>query len=167
MINLIAAMTRDKHVIGKKNWLPWDIPDELQHFRKATSGGTVIMGRKTYDSIGRLMPKRHNIIVTRQQGLQIQGGDVCHSVPEAMALAKKDRTEIWIIGGAEIYQEAIPLTERMELSYIKKEYDGDTYFPKWNKEEWDIEKTEDHPEWILVVYKRKKNRSLIPEEQSL
>ena len=145
MINIIAAMTKEKHTIGKNNWLPWDIPDELQHFRKTTSGGTVIMGRKTYSSIGRLMPKRHNIIVTRQPGLKIEGADVCHSVPEAIALAKKDGKDIWIIGGAEIYREAIPLTEKMYLSYIQKEYEGDTYFPTWNKEEWDIETTEDHP----------------------
>jgi len=147
-------MTKEKKVIGKDNWLPWEIPEELKHFRTTTALGTVIMGRKTYDSIGRPMPKRHNIVVTRQKGLTIEGVDICHSVPEAINLAKKDGKEIWIIGGADIYQQAIPLTERMYLSYIKKEYHGDTVFPEWNKQEWKVERTEDHEEWTLVIYQR-------------
>jgi len=154
MINIIAAMTTEKKVIGKDNWLPWEIPEELKHFRTMTAGGTVIMGRKTYDSIGRPMPKRHNIVVTRQKGLKIEGVDICHSVLEAITLAKKDGKEIWIIGGAEIYQQAIPLTERMYLSYIKKEYRGDTFFPEWNTQEWEVEQTEDYEEWTLVIYRR-------------
>ena len=154
MINIIAAMTKEKKAIGKDNWLPWDIPEELKHFRTTTAGGTVIMGRKTYDSVGRPMPKRHNIVVTRQSGLTIEGVDICHSVPEAVELAKRDRTETWIIGGAEIYRQAIPLTERMYLSYIKKEYSGDTFFPEWNEQEWEVELTEDHEEWTLVIYRR-------------
>src|SRR3989344_6029604 len=123
MINIISAMTKEKRVIGKNNQLPWNIPEELAYFRKTTLGTTVIMGRKTYDSVGRPMPKRHNIVITRQKGLVISGVDVCNTLSEALELAKKDGNEIFVIGGAEIYAMALPYTNKMYLSFIKKEYE--------------------------------------------
>jgi dihydrofolate reductase len=156
MIAIISAMTKLGKVIGKNNWLPWEIPDELKHFRQTTLGGTVIMGRKTYDSVGRPMPKRHNIVISRNKELVIEGVDVCHTMPDAIKLAKKEDNDIWIIGGAGIYEQGILIADKMYLSYIKKEYEGDTYFPEWNKNNWEIESSEDKDEWELVIYRRKK-----------
>ena len=150
---IIAAMTK-RRVIGKNNTLPWNIPEELQHFRTATLNSTVIMGRKTYDSIGRLMPKRHNIIVSRSS-LQIPGADVCASLNEAIKKAKAYNKTIFIIGGAQIFKEAIPIADKIYLSYIKKDYDGDTYFPEFDENKWIVEKKEDHQEFEFVVYVRK------------
>lgn len=154
-IILIAAMTK-RRVIGKNNTLPWNIPEELQHFRTQTLDSTVIMGRKTYDSIGRLMPKRNNIIVSRSP-LTIPGADVCSSLPEAIKKAKTYNKTIFIIGGAQIFKEALDnkLADKMYISYIKHDYDGDTYFPEFDETEWAIEKKEDHKEFEFVVYERK------------
>lgn len=153
-INIISAMTKEKQVIGKGNKLPWNIPEELAYFRKTTLGATVIMGRKTYDSVGRPMPKRHNIVVTRQKELVINGVDICHSLPEAIELAKKDGQEIFIIGGEEIYRQGIPYADKMYLSFIKKEYGGDTFFPEWDHSSWKMERNEDKGEWECCVYKK-------------
>ena len=155
LIIALAAMTQNGHIIGKDNWLPWDIPDELAHFRKTTLDGTVIMGRKTWDSIGRPMPKRHNIVVSSSLG-PTQGVEVCRSLEEAIACAKKIGKPIYVIGGRTIYQEALnqKLLDKMYLSFIKKDYPGDTRFPDWNEAEWALEKKEDHPEWTFKVYSR-------------
>jgi dihydrofolate reductase len=151
-IILIAAMTKNR-VIGKNNALPWNIPEELQHFRTKTLDSTVIMGRKTYDSIGRLMPKRHNIIISRSSP-NIPGADVCPSLDEAIKKAKTYNKTIFIIGGAQIFKEALPIADKMYLSFIKKDYDGDTYFPEFDKSEWTIEKREDHEEFEFIIYTR-------------
>ena len=155
MIIIISAMTKEHHVIGKDNWLPWNIPEELQLFRQNTIGSTIIMGRKTYDGLGRLMPKRHNIIVSRKPDLKIPGADVCPSIETALELAKKDHTTIFIIGGAEIFKVGIPYADKMYLSFIKQDYTGDTYFPNFNKEEWEIESTKDYPDFEFVILQRK------------
>ncbi|MDO8480550.1 MAG: dihydrofolate reductase [Nanoarchaeota archaeon] len=151
----VAAMTEHGHIIGKNNWLPWDIPDELQHFRKITLDGTVIMGRKTWDSIGRPMPKRQNIVVSSSLG-QTHGIEVCRSLEGAIAAAKKIGKPIYVIGGRTIYQEALQkkLLDKLYLSFIKKDYPGDTRFPEWNEDEWKLEKEEEHPEWTFNVFSR-------------
>ncbi|MFH1276573.1 MAG: dihydrofolate reductase [Candidatus Woesearchaeota archaeon] len=153
-IIIIAAMTKEKHVIGKDNWLPWEIPEELAHFRNTTMGATVIMGRRTYDSVGRPMPKRHNIVVTRQADLEIAGVDICNTIEEALIIANHDDKEIFIIGGAGIYKVGIPYSNKMYLSFIKEEYEGDTTFPEWDESEWEVESSEDKGEWIYIIYKR-------------
>ena len=147
---IIAAMTKSR-VIGKNNALPWNIPEELQHFHTQTLNSTVIIGRKTYDSIGRLMPKRHNIIVSRSSP-NIPGADVCSSLDEALKKAKTYNKTIFIIGGAQIFKAALPIADKMYLSVIKKDYDGDTYFPEFDESEWTIEKREDHEEFEFVIY---------------
>ncbi len=159
-IILIAAMTR-KRVIGKNNALPWNIPEELQHFRTQTLDSTVIMGRKTYDSIGRLMPKRHNIIVSRS-ALTIPGADICSSLGEAVKKAKTYGQTIFIIGGAQIFKEALDnkLADKMYLSYVKHDYDGDTYFPEFDENEWTVEKREEHQEFEFVIYTLKKESTI-------
>jgi len=152
-IILIAAMTK-RRVIGRNNALPWNIPEELQHFRTQTLNSTVIMGRKTYDSIGRLMPKRHNIIVSRSSP-NIPGADVCSSLDEALKKAKTYNKTTFIIGGAQIFKEALPIADKMYLSFIKKEYDGDTFFPEFDESRWTIEKREEHQEFEFVVLRKK------------
>src|SRR3989344_7928909 len=148
MITIIAAMTKESHVIGKNNWLPWNIPEELKHFRELTQGGTVIMGRKTYDSIKRPMPNRNNIVVSRST-IKIPLVEVCGSLADALRLAEKYAKPIFIIGGSQIFKEALDthVVDKMYLSFVKKEYDGDTYFPEFDLSEWIVEKREDHAEF--------------------
>src|SRR3989339_2127923 len=111
ILSLIAAAS-ENDVIGKGNTLPWDLPSELKYFRDTTRGKPVIMGRKTYDSIGRPMPGRHNIIVTRDAGLTIEGCDVVGSIEEAVRLARQDEEEeVFVIGGEQIYRLALPLAD--------------------------------------------------------
>ncbi len=147
-------MTRIGKVIGKDNQLPWDIPEELAQFRRLTLNSTVIMGRRTYDSIGRPMPKRHNIVVSRhpRDDTRVEWAT---SVEEAVERAKEYDEDIFIIGGAEIYRQGIPFADMMYLSFINDEYEGDTYFPEWDESEWFVEKREDHEDFEFVVYRRK------------
>ena len=148
-------MTRKGHVIGKDNWLPWNIPEELKHFRAATQGSTVIMGRKTYDSINRPMPNRHNIVVSRS-AIKIPNVEVCTSLPEAIKKAESYGKTIFIIGGAQIFADALSrnLVDKMYLSFVKDEYNGDTFFPDFNESDWTIESRKDHEEFEFVIYKK-------------
>lgn len=155
MIIVIAAMTKQGKVIGKDQWLPWDIPEERALFRKLTQNSTVIIGRKTYQAIGKPLPKRHTIVASRSKK-PIPGVEVCTSIEETLKKAESYGRIIFVIGGAEIYRASLPFADTMYLSFIKKEYEGDTYFPEWNEEEWRIEKEEDYPEFTLVVYSRKR-----------
>ncbi|HLC74484.1 MAG TPA: dihydrofolate reductase [Candidatus Nanoarchaeia archaeon] len=151
---IIAAMTKWKQVIGKNNWLPWNIPEELKHFRTLTQGSTVIMGRKTYESINRPMPNRHNIVVSRSL-LNIPLVDVCASLPEALQKAESYGKTIFIIGGSQIFKQALDdnVVDKMYISYLTKDYDGDTFFPVFNESDWVVEKREQHAEFEFVVYK--------------
>ena len=137
ILSLIAAAS-DNNVIGKDNWMPWDLPAELAHFRTVTRGKTVIMGRKTFDAAGRPMPKRHNIIISRQADLVIPGVDVVSSLEEAIELAKKDDIEeICIIGGEQIYRLALPIADRIYLSRVHTPLEhGEAFFPEFSLEEW-------------------------------
>lgn len=144
-------------VIGKDNSLPWKIPEDLQNFKNVTSGKTVIMGRKTFESIPekyRPLPNRHNIIISRSMSSQ-EGIDVCRSVKEALEKAESYGKEVFIIGGSSIYEQTLPSADKMYLSFVKKDYQGDTYFPKFNKEEWTVENKKEFQEFELVTYIRK------------
>jgi len=134
---LIAAMTK-KRVIGKDNKLPWHISEDLKNFKRLTSGNTVIMGRKTFDSIGKPLPNRHNIVVSRSVSA-IDGVDVCHSFEDAVEKAKSYGKDIFVIGGNSMYGLALPMADKMFISHVKKEYEGDAYFPDWNQDEWEVE----------------------------
>lgn len=133
MISIIAAVA-ENGVIGDKNQLLWHISEDLKHFKAVTSGHPVIMGRKTYESLGRPLPNRTNVIITRQE-IGIEGCRVVHSLEEALALFPADE-ELFIIGGAEIYALALPLAERFYLTRVRHTYAGDTRFPEWNPAEW-------------------------------
>ena len=153
MISIIAAMTK-KRVIGIKHKLPWNIPEELKNFKRLTSGNTVIMGRKTFESIGRPLPNRNNIVVSRSMQAS-EGITVCGDLNEAVEKGKSFGKEIFIIGGASIYEQAIEFADKMYLSFVKKDVEGDAYFPEFNQDEWSVEKKEEHPEFELVVFVRK------------
>ena len=153
MIIIIAALTK-KRVIGRNNKLPWNIPEEFQHFKKIISSKPVVMGRKTYESIGRLVKGCPNIIISRTIS-EIHGADVCNTIEKGIEKAKKYGDEIFILGGAEIYKESLSLTDKMYLSTIKEEYEGDAFFPEFDESKWAVEKREDHKDFEFVVYRKK------------
>jgi len=132
----------ENHVIGKDNKLLWYLPNDLKHFKVITTDHTIIMGRKTYDSVGKPLPKRRNIIVTRQD-ITIEGCEVVNSIEAALALCANEE-EVFIVGGAEIYKLAMPLTNRIYLTIVHKQFDGDSFFPEINKQEWKEVSREDH-----------------------
>jgi dihydrofolate reductase len=157
MIYLIAAMTKER-VIGKDGTLPWNIPEEMKFFRATVKDSVIIMGRKTYESVGRPFPNRPNIVVTTQD-LKIEGCEVFHDIQYALEKAKTYGKDIAIIGGSTIYRQTIPLADKMILTYVKKYYEGDTFFPDFDESEWDIEKKEECEEYDIVYYKRKATTS--------
>ena len=134
MISIIVAVASNG-VIGDKNSLLWHIREDMVHFRTTTSGHPVIMGRKTYDSIGRPLPKRTNVVITRDANLTIEGCTVVHSLEEAVSMFDSAE-EVFVIGGAQIYAQALPLAERIYLTVVGKEYEGDTSFPDIDYAEW-------------------------------
>lgn len=135
MIGIIVAVAGKKRVIGKKGALPWYIPAELKRFKEITMGHPIIMGRKTHESIGRTLPGRTNIIITHDPNFQAEGCIVVHSLDEAIKQAqdKPGSEEIFIIGGGQIYQEAINTADKLYLTYINKEIEGDVFFPDYSE----------------------------------
>ena len=132
-ITLIAAMGNNR-AIGLDGRMPWHLPAELQHFKKATMGKAIVMGRKTWQSIGRPLPGRQNIVVSRNTGFIAEGADVCDSLEAAIEISKAD--EIMVIGGGQLYAAALPLAQRMILTLIDIEPEADTWFPKWDEGHW-------------------------------
>jgi dihydrofolate reductase len=135
MISIIVAMDRN-HLIGKDNDLPWRIPADLAYFKKVTSGSTIVMGRKTYESIGKPLPNRRNIILSRKDFFA-EGCETLHSLEEVKSM-EEDNKELFIIGGAHIFKEALPFADLLYLTYIDEEFEGDTYFPTLDEREWDL-----------------------------
>jgi len=152
MIHAIVAMT-DQRVIGKRNALPWKLKGDLPRFKKLTSGHTVIMGRNTFQSIGRPLPNRHNIVLDFKKQ-PIAGATVCGSIDEALQVARSFSTEIFVIGGASIYEQMLPYVERLHISHVKQNYDGDVYFPAYNPSDWREITREDYDEFTAVTYDR-------------
>ena len=134
MISIIVAIAKNG-VIGDKNTLLWHLREDMIHFRTITSGHPVVMGRKTYDSIGRPLPKRTNVVITRDTELQIEGCTMAHSLTEAVEMFDSSE-EVFIIGGAQIYNQAMPLADRLYLTIIDKEYEGDSSFPEIDYNSW-------------------------------
>src|SRR5687767_9093483 len=118
-------------VIGAKGGIPWRLPDDLKRLRRLTMGGTVVMGRKTYESIGKPLSGRRNVVVTRQPGYVAEGCDVVTSLDGALV------GDVWVLGGGEVYAQSLPKADRMELTLVDTEVpDGDTWFPKWDPRNW-------------------------------
>ena len=139
-VSSIVAIS-ENHVIGKDNKLLWYLPNDLKHFKEITSGHTIIMGRKTFDSVGKPLPKRRNIIITRQD-IAIEGCEVVKSIEAALELCK-DEKEVFIVGGAEIYKQSMKFTDRIYLTIVHQNFEGDSFFPEINKEEWKEVSSED------------------------
>lgn len=133
IISAVVAIA-ENHAIGKNNQLLWYLPNDLKHFKQITSGHTVIMGRKTYESVGKPLPNRRNIIITRQK-IEIAGCEVVNSVEAALALCTGEN-EAFIIGGAEIYKLALPLTNRIYLTIVHHSFEADAFFPPISMQEW-------------------------------
>lgn len=142
MLSLIAAMAHNS-VIGLNNQLPWRLPADLKHFKAVTLGKPVIMGRKTYESIGKPLPGRANIVVTRDVSYTAEGVLIVHSLEEALAKTK-DAPEAMLIGGAQLYAEALPHAQRMYLTLIDAEFPGDAFFPHYNPRDWHETAREEH-----------------------
>lgn len=143
MIASIFAMSENR-VIGYKNQLPWHLPADLKYFKSVTLHHPIIMGRKTYESIGKLLPQRTSIIITRQLNYSIFGAIMVNSVSQAVAEAQKLNNDIFIIGGAEILKEAFPLITTMFITKIHQEFEGDVFYPEFNENEWQETWREDH-----------------------
>ena len=133
-LSLIVAVARNG-VIGKDNRLPWRIPEDLKRFRALTMGHHIIMGRRTWESIGRPLPGRTSVVVTRNRDYVATGALVVHSLEDALAQCTGDEA-VFVIGGAEIYANALPLAERIYLTRIHADYAGDTFFPSLAQEQW-------------------------------
>ena len=140
-LSLIVAMARNG-VIGNRGALPWHIPEDLKHFRRVTTGHAIIMGRTTHASIGKALPNRRNIVVSRNPSFVAEGCEVAHALDEAIALARQTDPEPVIIGGARIYEEALPLVTRMYMTEVSRDVDGDVHFPALDRSAWrEVERT--------------------------
>ena len=162
IISIIAAMGKNR-VIGKGNALPWKLPADMKHFQDITKGKPVIMGRKTFESIGKPLPNRINIIITRDENYKVDGCIVAHSIDEALKAAGSPE-EVMIIGGAQVYKEFLPRANKMYLTLIEADFEGDAYFPKYNVEEWEEIAYEEHERdkdnqynYRFLVLRRKPN----------
>jgi dihydrofolate reductase len=164
MILSIIVAASSNNVIGKDNKLPWHLPEDLKYFKNTTWAMPVVMGRKTYESIGKPLPGRTNIIITRNKELKIKGVEIVQSLNEAMVVAGKEEVkEIFIIGGAEIFNSTFPLVSRIYITRIHSEMEGDVFFPNFNKDNWvqvknkDCEPDEKNPfSYSFQVWEKKR-----------
>lgn len=141
-ISIIVAMAHQR-VIGIHNTLPWHLPEDLKRFRALTMGHHIIMGRKTYESLGRLLPGRTTVIVTRNKQYTVEGALIANGLDEAIAVCKED-DEVFIIGGAELYQDALKVANKLYITEIDLEVKGDAFFPKINLSAWQEVSREQH-----------------------
>ncbi|WP_374399541.1 dihydrofolate reductase [Niveibacterium sp.] len=140
---LIAAVARNG-TIGRDNALPWRLRDDLKRFKALTLGHPIVMGRKTWDSLGRPLPGRRNIVVTRQRDLKLEGAEIVHSLDEALALCGEVE-RAFVIGGAQLYAEALPRADELCLTEVQAEVEGDAHFPDWRDAGFTEVRREGHP----------------------
>lgn len=155
MISIVVAMDANG-LIGSQGKMPWHCPADLHHFRNLTLGHTVLMGRKTFSSIGFVLPERRSIVVTRDHGFQIKDErvEVHHDLHPLLHEWQKQEEVLFVAGGAEIYKEALPFAEELWISYIQGTYTGDTYFPIVSLSEFQEEKRWEKEGFTLVLYRR-------------
>lgn len=149
---LIAAMSKSR-VIGDGDRMPWEVPEEYERYLETVRDATVVFGRKSYEIFGRDLEAANLVVVTRRSsigGVRTAGG-----LPEALKLAEADGGEVFIAGGASIYEAAIPLAERMYLSTIRGSFDGDTYFPEFDESEWEVLRLEEHERYVFREWVRR------------
>jgi dihydrofolate reductase len=135
-IILICAIA-EHGVIGRDNRLLWKLPEDMKFFRESTLSHSVVMGRKTFESIGKALPKRRNIVLTRQSDYVASGCETASTIQETLNLLHQEK-EIYIIGGAKIYQSFMPLAQTMLLTHLNHTWDGDAYFPAWSESDWEL-----------------------------
>jgi dihydrofolate reductase len=141
-ITIVAAIASN-NVIGQKNSLPWDIPEDLKRFKQLTSGHTILMGRKTFDSIGRPLPNRTNIVMTKDTNYQREGVEIVFDEREALNLIKDLNQEVFIIGGSKIYELFEPWATSLMITRVLKDFEGDAFFPNINWNNWLIKNKEE------------------------
>ncbi|MFD0942846.1 dihydrofolate reductase [Savagea faecisuis] len=164
MIALVVAHAHD-YVIGKNNAMPWHLPNDLQHFKRVTLGHPIVMGRKTFESIGRALPGRLNIVISRNASYEVPEGVVLvDSLEAGIARAQRESDTVMIIGGAQIYKEALPLADRLYVTKIDASFEGDARFPAYDEADYDIiEQSEtfqndEGVEYTFYTYERKKSQ---------
>jgi dihydrofolate reductase len=159
-LSIIVAMAKNR-TIGVNNTLPWRCPEDLKHFKALTMGHHMIMGRKTFDSIGKPLPGRTTVVVTRDKGLKIEGCLIAHSLQEAVELCAGD-AEAFIVGGADIYSQSLQLADTLYITEIQQDVEGDAHFPEFDRNLWqetarDV-RTQETPQpldYHFVTYRRK------------
>lgn len=139
---IVAAA--ENNAIGKDNQLLWHLPNDLRFFKRTTTGHTIIMGRKTYESVGKPLPNRRNIIVTRQTEYAAEGAEVVHSLMAALERCAGEE-EVFVVGGAEIYQQALPILNRIYLTRVHVALPGDSFFPELDEQAWRLMAKDSHP----------------------
>jgi dihydrofolate reductase len=161
MISFIWAMDENR-IIGKNNQLPWHLPEDLKFFKKVTMGHPVAMGRKTHESIGRLLPGRENIIITRNQDFICEDCTVLYSIEEFIRYCEDREDEVFVIGGAEIFRELISVADRLYVTMIHEKFDGDTFFPEIPLDQFELDlkemgiRDEKNPyDYEFLIYHRK------------
>jgi dihydrofolate reductase len=154
-VSLIVAMAHNR-VIGAQGAIPWRVPGEQKLFKQITMGHHIVMGRKTYESIGRLLPGRTTIIVTRQPDYVVPGAIVAHSLHDAINAAARD-SEIFVIGGAELFREALPIADRIHLSLIPLNPEGDVFMPEFDAREWHEVASEEYPGFHYSVLEKRRS----------
>jgi dihydrofolate reductase len=157
-VSLIAAVASNG-VIGSDNSLPWQLPEDLKHFKALTLGHPVIMGRKTHESIGRPLPGRRNIVISRNAAFSAKGCETAASLDAALAACAGTTDEVFVIGGAQIYAGALAKAQRLYLTEIGAEYPGDAYFPEFDRNTWretarELSRTESGIDFAFAVYDR-------------
>jgi dihydrofolate reductase len=150
IISLIAAMGKER-VIGIENRLPWHLPADMKHFRMLTMGKPVLMGRKTFDSIGKPLPGRTNIVVSQDADFKPEGVRVARSIAQALSVGK-EAEEIMVIGGASFYGQLLPQAQRLYITQIHHDFLGDAFFPPWKPGEWREIEREDHDADDVNIY---------------
>ena len=160
IVSIIAAMDRNR-LIGSDNRLPWHLPADLAHFKQVTMGKPIIMGRKTYESIGRPLPGRTNIVLTRSADFRAEGVLTANSLEQALDYVSEE-DEVMIIGGSTIYELALPRADRLYLTYVENAGEGDAWFPEFDIERWRVVASEQHradeknsSDYRFVSYERK------------
>lgn len=151
-ITLLAAIGRNL-VIGRGGSMPWHLPEDLAHFKHTTMGHTLVMGRKTFDSIGRALPGRRTIVVTRNPSWSHPDVETAHSLADALALAGP-ADEVFVVGGGEVYGEAMPFAQQMLLTEVPDAPEGDTFFPEWVVQDWREVDREHHDGFDIATYER-------------
>jgi dihydrofolate reductase len=151
-VTLLAAIGRNL-VIGRDGGMPWHLPEDLLHFKATTMGHPMVMGRKTFESIGRALPGRRTIVVTRQPDWRHADVETAHSLADALALAGPT-DEVFVVGGGQLYAEAMPFAQRMVLTEVPDSPEGDTFFPEWVAQDWREVSRTHHEGFDIATYER-------------